>query len=422
VELISRLRGVTRNMGMSNRSDGDMPSSPQQSSDVLPVEGNGIATSSASVAEQFETTSASTAERPVVFQAPAVRQHVSNSDRADYHRPSYAALDLGTNNCRLLVASPTKPGRFRVVDSFSRIVRLGEGLGATGRLSDAAMARAVDALVICAAKLKTRSMRKIRLIATEACRSAENGDEFLERVKARTGLRLEVINRETEAKLAVAGCAPLVANNAPGAVLFDIGGGSTEVILCDLRTRRGRRLENNIAAWTSLPVGVVTLAEKFGGQDVSPEIYQAMVGHVLGLIDGFEGKGALGELANHKDFHLLGTSGTVTTLAGLLLGLERYDRRQVDGLWVTSKEMDDTTNTLKGWSVANACIGPDRADLVLAGCAVLDAIRQVWPSERLRVADRGLREGVLMNLMAADGAWRSNRFQPKHTNAAGQGA
>ena len=171
---------------------------------------------------------------------------------------------------------------------------------------------------------------------------------------------------------------------------------------------------------------MVTLAEKFGGQDVTPEIYDAMVDHVLGLIDNFEGRGALGELANHKDFHLLGTSGTVTTLAGLLLGLERYDRRQVDGLWVTGKELDDTTNTLRSWSfaerIANACIGPDRADLVLAGCAVLDAIRKIWPSDRLRVADRGLREGVLMNLMAADGAWRNNRFQPKHINAAGQGA
>ena len=393
---------------MSNRPDGDMPSLTHQGRDVLAAEGNGIGISSA-VAEQAA--------------APLVQPIPRYFDRNDQHRPCYAALDLGTNNCRLLVASPTKPGRFRVVDSFSRIVRLGEGLGATGRLSDAAMTRAVDALVICAAKLKSRPTRKMRLIATEACRSAINGAEFLERVKARTGLRLEIINRETEAKLAVAGCAPLVANNAPGAVLFDIGGGSTEVILCDLRTRRGRRLENNIASWTSLPVGVVTLAEKFGGRDVTPEIYTAMVDHVLGLIDGFDGKNALGEIANHKDFHLLGTSGTVTTLAGLLLGLERYDRRQVDGLWVTGKELDDTTNTLKDWSfaerVANACIGPDRADLVLAGCAVLDAIRKIWPSDRLRVADRGLREGVLMNLMAADGAWRANRFQPKHS---GQGA
>ena len=398
---------------MSNRSDGDMPSLTHQSSDVLAAEGNGIRTSSAAPEHSPPA-------------SPHLHSSARNVERPEQQRPSYAALDLGTNNCRLLVASPTKPGRFRVVDSFSRIVRLGEGLGATGRLSDAAMTRAVDALVICAAKLKSRPMRKVRLIATEACRSAENGAEFLERVKARTGLRLEIINRETEAKLAVAGCAPLVANNAPAAVLFDIGGGSTEVILCDLRSRRGRRLENNIAAWTSLPVGVVTLAEKFGGQDVTLEIYDAMVDHVLGLIDNFEGRVALGELANHKDFHLLGTSGTVTTLAGLLLGLERYDRRQVDGLWVTGKELDDTTNTLKGWSfaerVSNACIGPDRADLVLAGCAVLDAIRKIWPSDRLRVADRGLREGVLMNLMAADGAWRNNRFQPKQSNAVGQGA
>lgn len=409
---------------MSNRSDGDMPSALHQSENVLDVERGGIDRGAVIAAEPVIASSPpAIAHGPNLDRHPA---HFHSIDRQDFNRPSYAALDLGTNNCRLLVASPTKPGRFRVVDSFSRIVRLGEGLGATGRLGEAAMSRAIEALVICAAKLKSRPIRKIRLIATEACRSAENGAEFLERVKARTGLKLEVIDRETEAKLAVAGCAPLVANNAPGAVLFDIGGGSTEVILCDLRTRRGRRLENNITAWTSLPVGVVTLAEKFGGREVTPEIYQAMVAHVLGLIDGFEGKNALGEIASHIDFHLLGTSGTVTTLAGLLLGLERYDRRQVDGLWVTAKEMDDTTQTLKGWSfaerVANACIGPDRADLVLAGCAVLDAIRHVWPSDRLRVADRGLREGVLMNLMAADGAWRSNRFQPKHQNQTRQGA
>jgi exopolyphosphatase/guanosine-5'-triphosphate,3'-diphosphate pyrophosphatase len=421
---------------MSNRSDGDMPSAQHQGSNALAAEGNGIGHSSALAAEPQQNNapvSAPHISKSARNNNPApnnetLRNHepARNPDRGSGHRSAYAALDLGTNNCRLLVASPTKPGRFRVVDSFSRIVRLGEGLGATGRLSDAAMTRAVDALVICAAKLKGRPMRKVRLIATEACRSAENGAEFLERVKARTGLRLEVISRETEAKLAVAGCAPLVAHNAPGAVLFDIGGGSTEVILCDLRARRGRRLENNIAAWTSLPVGVVTLAEKFGGQNVTPGIYQAMVEDVLAMIGRFEGRNALGEIANHADFHLLGTSGTVTTLAGLLLGLARYDRRQVDGLWVTAKELDDTTHALKGWSfaerVANACIGPDRADLVLAGCAVLEAIRQTWPAERLRVADRGLREGVLINLMSADGAWRSQRFQPKHNMTTGQGA
>jgi exopolyphosphatase / guanosine-5'-triphosphate,3'-diphosphate pyrophosphatase len=193
-------------------------------------------------------------------------------------------------------------------------------------------------------------------------------------------------------------------------VLFDIGGGSTEIILCDLRTWRGRRLDGHVVAWTSLPVGVVTLAERFGGRDVTPEIYQAMVDHVLGLIGGFAARDALGALAKSEDFHLLGTSGTVTTLAGLHLGLARYDRRRVDGLWVEADELDAISRQLVGWSfaerVANACIGPDRADLVLAGCAVLDAIRITWPARRLRVADRGLREGVLMQLMASDGAWR----------------
>jgi exopolyphosphatase/guanosine-5'-triphosphate,3'-diphosphate pyrophosphatase len=325
----------------------------------------------------------------------------------------YAALDLGTNNCRLLMAVPTKPGRFRVIDSFSRIVRLGEGLGATGRLGDAAMNRAIEAIGLCASKLRQRPLRKTRLIATEACRAAENGPEFLARVREKTGLSLEIINRETEARLAVSGCAPLVSRNAPATVIFDIGGGSTEIILCDLRHWQGRKLDQHIAAWTSLPVGVVTLAEKFGGRDVTPDIYQAMVGHVAGLIADFPGRGALGALASHSDFHLLGTSGTVTTLAGLHLGLERYDRRRVDGLWVQSDDLEAMSRMLLGWDyqqrVANACIGPDRADLVLAGCAVLDAIRQEWPANTLRVADRGLREGVLMQLMSGDGAWRRAR-------------
>jgi exopolyphosphatase / guanosine-5'-triphosphate,3'-diphosphate pyrophosphatase len=336
----------------------------------------------------------------------------------------YAALDLGTNNCRLLVATPTKPGRFRVTDSFSRIVRLGEGLAANGRLSEAAMVRAIDALAICAGKLRQKPVRRMRLIATEACRAAENGTTFLARVREKTDLKLEIVSRETEAKLAVAGCAPLVARNAPAAVLFDIGGGSTEIILCDLREWRGRRLDQHIAAWTSLPVGVVTLAERFGGRDVTPAIYNAMVDHCLNLIAAFDDRAALGELAMLPDFHLLGTSGTVTTLAGLHLGLERYDRRQVDGLWVDDADMAAMTDRLRAASfaerVANACIGPDRADLVLAGCAVLDAIRATWPATRMRVADRGLREGVLMQLMGSDGAWRRMRQQMQSAPSASQ--
>ena len=332
----------------------------------------------------------------------------------------YAALDLGTNNCRLLIATPTKPGQFRVVDAFSRIVRLGEGLTASGRLSDLAMDRAVEALKICAEKLRSRSVRKARLIATEACRSADNGEAFLTRVKAETGLDLEIVDRETEARLAVSGCGPLVNSQTDALVLFDIGGGSSEIALIDRTKRRTPRLSDQIIAWTSLPVGVVSLAERFGGKHVSADVYTAMVDDVLSMIAKFDGRNALGDLAQGERFHLLGTSGTVTTLAGIHLGLERYDRRRVDGLWMEDADVSAMSVRLQSWSfeerVANACIGAERADLVLAGCAILDGIRLTWPSERLRVADRGLREGLLTEMMSSDFAWRRNYQPPRHNN------
>jgi exopolyphosphatase/guanosine-5'-triphosphate,3'-diphosphate pyrophosphatase len=326
--------------------------------------------------------------------------------------PVFAALDLGTNNCRLLVAIPTRYGQFRVIDAFSRIVRLGEGLSASGRLGDAAMDRAVEALKICGDKLGHRKIRRARLIATEACRSAENGAQFIARVKHEAGLDLEIIDRQTEARLAVSGCGSLIERDTQGVVLFDIGGGSSEIALIDLTGRRSQRLANHIVSWTSLPVGVVSLAERFGGRAVSRETFAAMVEDVAHHLDAFEGRDRLKHIVAGSRFHLLGTSGTVTTLAGVHLDLERYDRRRVDGLWMDRDSVDAMVDRLVGWDfqqrVANPCIGADRADLVLAGCAILEAIRAVWPSERLRVADRGLREGILSELMADDGAWRSS--------------
>ena len=327
-----------------------------------------------------------------------------------YDLPVFAALDLGTNNCRLLVAVPGRPGQFRVIDAFSRIVRLGEGLTASGRLAEPAMDRAVEALKICGEKLRSRSIRQSRLIATEACRSAANGAEFLDRVKTETGLTLEIIDRRTEARLAVSGCGSLVERDTDGVVLFDIGGGSSEIALIDVTGQRSARLANHIVAWTSLPVGVVSLAERFGGRDVTRETFAAMVEDVKGLLQDFPGRDRINHLMAGGKFHLLGTSGTVTTLAGVHLGLERYDRRRVDGLWMDRTSVDQMIERLTGWDfqqrVANACIGAERADLVLAGCAILEAIRDVWPSDRLRVADRGLREGILSELMGDDGVWR----------------
>ena len=332
-----------------------------------------------------------------------------------YSTELYAALDLGTNNCRLLIAQPTRPGQFRVVDAFSRIVRLGEGLGASGRLSTDAMDRAVEALRICASKLGARQIRRMRLIATEACRAAENGEEFLQRVLDETGLELEIINRETEARLAVSGCSSLVGREAKSVVLFDIGGGSSEIAVLRIDDNRASRLASHITHWTSLPVGVVTLSERHGGQDVSPQVFAAMVDEVEAMLDQFDcPPGFASETPGRpEDFCLIGTSGTVTTLAGVHLDLPRYDRRKVDGLWLSDDEVTAMQAKLLSWDfagrAANPCIGPDRADLVLAGCAILEAIRRRWPSSRMRVADRGLREGLLTDMMADDGVWRRGR-------------
>ncbi len=326
----------------------------------------------------------------------------------------YAALDLGTNNCRLLIAQPTRPGQFRVVDAFSRIVRLGEGLAATGKLSQDAMDRAVEALRICAGKLANKPIRRMRLIATEACRAATNGEEFLARVERETGLSLEIIDRETEARLAVSGCSSLVGREARSVVLFDIGGGSSEIAVIRIDDNRSSRLANHITHWTSLPVGVVTLSERHGGRDVTNDVFAAMVAEVEGMLAGFDCPPVgPSRRAGAEDFYLIGTSGTVTTLAGLHLGLSKYDRRKVDGVWLTDAEVGAMQEKLLSWDfagrAANPCIGADRADLVLAGCAILEAIRRRWPSPRMRVADRGLREGLLTDMMADDGVWRRIR-------------
>jgi exopolyphosphatase/guanosine-5'-triphosphate,3'-diphosphate pyrophosphatase len=314
----------------------------------------------------------------------------------------YAALDLGTNNCRLLIACPTGEG-FRVVDSFSRIIRLGEGISATGCISDAAIERAVAALSICRDKIASRKAKRLRLIATEACRAASNAEGFRDRVAAETGIRLEVIDRETEAALAMLGCSPLLDQSGRGAILFDIGGGSTELV----RIERDPQQQNavpRIRAWMSIPLGVVTLAEHFGGRDVTAQCYALMVQEVAKHVAPFAAEHG----ADLRDMHLLGTSGTVTTLAGVHLNLPRYDRRRIDGIWMNDADVTATIARLLGMSyqerASNHCISVERADLVLAGCAILDAIRHAFPLPRLRVADRGLREGMLVEMMREDGA------------------
>ncbi|MDP9136795.1 MAG: Ppx/GppA family phosphatase [Pseudomonadota bacterium] len=342
---------------------------------------------------------------------PSSRHHGIRAPQLADSVAVYGALDLGTNNCRLLLAQPGTSG-FAVVDAFSRIVRLGEGASRTGRLDEQAMRRTIDALRVCANKLIWRKVKRRRLVATEACRVAENGLEFIERVKSETGLGLEVIDRQTEAELAVAGAAPLIEDGADKILVFDIGGGSTEIVWLEREAD-----QRAIRDWISLPAGVVTVAEMFGGVEVTRESYAAMCNHVRELLAPFRARIADRQGSLPAPDHLLGTSGTVTTIAGVQLGLARYDRSRVDGSWLAAREIAEVTAKLLAMSyaerAASPCIGPDRADLVLAGCAILEEICRAFPADRLRVADRGLREGILTSLMQEDGTYgRADAVQP----------
>ncbi len=322
---------------------------------------------------------------------------------------TYAALDLGTNNCRLLIARPSGDG-FRVIDAFSRIIRLGEGVSATGRLSEAAIERAVMALAVCRDKMVSRGVTRARLIATEACRAAANGAEFLEVIRDQVGIELEIVDRKTEADLAATGCTPLIDPDARGVLLFDIGGGSSELVSLAQSEPVGRGPPRPVVrSWVSLPVGVVTLAERHGGVEVDRELFERMVEEVASHVAEFTAAHTAVHGIDLDGVHMLGTSGTVTTIAGIHLRLPRYDRRRVDGCWLAEAEITQVIDELIEMSyeerVANACIGSERADLVLAGCAILEAIRRAFPCARLRVADRGLREGMLVKLMREDGVW-----------------
>ncbi|MGE0718616.1 MAG: Ppx/GppA phosphatase family protein [Alphaproteobacteria bacterium] len=317
------------------------------------------------------------------------------------HSVVYAALDLGTNNCRLLVARPTSGG-FRVLDAFSRIVRLGEGLARSGCLSDAAMDRSIAALAVCAQKIRSRRVDQVRAVATEACRQAANCGHFVERVRQETGLVIETIAAAEEARLVLAGCAPLLDPYAEYALLFDIGGGSTELLWV-----RQDRYEPEMLGYASIPLGVVTLADRYGGREVTRGLYAAMQAEASAHLETFDAEHGIAETMAEGGVQMLGSSGTVTTLAGVHLELPRYNRAQVDGIVLDCDAVAGASARLLDLDyagrVAHPCIGPERADLVLAGCAILSAILERWPTRRLRVADRGVREGILYGLMARNG-------------------
>lgn len=323
--------------------------------------------------------------------------------------PIFAALDLGTNNCRLLMAQQNADASWRVVDGFSRIVRLGEGLAHTGRLSEGAMSRAYQALAACAQRIEAREPIAIGCVATQACRAASNGQMFLNRVEQDLGLKFDVISPEEEARLSVLGCASLLEREVEHAMIVDIGGGSTEISWVSPTAVLDAGLTPPIISWGTSPIGVVTLAEDESEPDGAgrQDWYEALVTRLAETISQVGDAQHLRQAFAEGRGHIIGTSGTVTSLAGVYLDLPRYNRARVDGMWFDVKDCRATIAGLllqsREQRAENACIGKDRADLVVIGGAIFDAVLRVWPADRIRVADRGLREGVLMRLMAQHG-------------------
>jgi exopolyphosphatase/guanosine-5'-triphosphate,3'-diphosphate pyrophosphatase len=367
-------------------------------------------------------------EAQVAPPGPAVGRN-----RASQEVQTYAALDLGTNNCRLLIATPSSGG-FRVVESYSRIVRLGEGMSHSGLLSEDAMKRTLDALQICADKIARRRCSNLRAVATQACRLARNGPEFVQQVESQTGIKLDVIRPKEEARLSVAGCVALLDKSMDAALVIDVGGGSTELSWVDLkapglesRPRQFAPWRLPIRSWLSAPVGVVTLAERFPETSGGDIWFRSMVDAVKSAMTADERAEAMRPIFEAGRAHMVGTSGAITSLAGLHLGLAKYDRRIVDGAWMTLSDCQNTTARLMSLSpserAAEPCIGADRADLVLAGAAILTAIQELWPCEKIRVADRGLREGLLLSLMSdAKPPSRNRRRRSRRSGSADRSA
>ena len=328
------------------------------------------------------------------FRSANKRKRTIRNRKTGRQQSAFAALDLGTNNCRLLVAKPMNDG-FRIIDGFSRIVRLGEGVSELGALSDAAVQRTIDALKICAKKMSRQRVSKARCVATQAARSASNGVYFVDRVRAETGIDLEIISSQEEAELTLTGCLSLLDTSYDYTLMFDVGGGSAEFVWARILPIEGAK----ILGWTSLPLGVVTLTELFGKSEFDPLEYENLVSSLIKTLRPFDLEFGISEHIVGNRVQIVGTAGTVTTIAGVNMCLPRYNRSRVDGCWLDYNAVRRVSCMLRNQSyderAAHPCIGHTRAELVVAGCAVLEAVCNIWPAGRLRVADRGVREGIL---------------------------
>lgn len=330
----------------------------------------------------------------------------SRSPGAQTTPQRHAVIDLGTNNCRMLIADslvsayrgpsrlPHSAQRFHIVDSFSKVVRLGEGLARSNQLSEAAMQRTLAALTTCAARIRAQGVSQVRAVATEACRRASNGAQFVAEVQRVTGLTLDIISSEEEARLGLDACAPLLSSRFQHALVYDIGGGSTEVSFLQVPARGSYRLIST----ASLPYGVVTLAEDPNAH------YEDIVRSVGARIRKLAFFAQVGAALSAGQVQFVGMSTTVTTLAALSKGLKRYNRNLIDGSRLKVSEMQQQIYRLRDIALRKdpmpSTIGRGRTDLVLPGCAVLEGIVSAWSFRATDVADRGLREGLLATLLA----------------------
>ena len=329
---------------------------------------------------------------------------------ASQAQKNFAAIDLGTNSCRLVIASPT-PASLRIVETFSKITRLGEGIINDNELSRPAMRRTINALKVCAGVIEEYApIYRSRFVATAACRRAKNCKEFLDLVKKETGLTIETISSKEESRLAVVGCIPLLNRNIRRALVFDIGGGSTEISLARV-TNSGKTF---IEGFVSLPYGVVTISEAFPSQDMTALAYDTIIERTHKLLKEFDEKYNIREAIKNQEIQIIGTSGTVTVLGAVHLNLPRYNRSAVDGISITRQDIDRAIAKIKRLGdegrKKHPCIGAQKADLTMAGCAIIEGLCSFWPIEEITVADRGIREGILLDMMHSN---RSKNFYNK---------
>lgn len=303
-----------------------------------------------------------------------------------------AAVDLGTNTVRLLVVE-AEGREWRPLHQSQRVTRLGEGQAETGRLLEAPMQRTVDTVSEFIAAARGLGASEIRVVATSAVREAPNRAELLALLRAATGLDASVVSGEEEARLTLQGVAAGLPQLGGSFVLFDIGGGSTELVLGE---------DGRLGAVVSLQLGVVRLAERYG--DAGP-VDWARFALMRGEIDGRLAREIPARIIEARAPALVGTAGTVTTLAALDLGLPAYDASRVQGHTLARGAVERLLNRLGALAVAERarlpCLEPGRADVIIPGIAICLAVMDRLGYGSLVVSDRGLREGILCEILSA---------------------